>query len=96
MANLTKPQRKQLEKQISEAQEKLRQDDIKKCLEQRSKAIYKAILQTSSFKGGICDDLLSEKYSNAVIEQAFFNSIIEAQFMERFRYYLDSLTKPIP
>lgn len=73
MSNLTKPQRKQLERQISEAQEKLRRDDLQKCLEMRMKALYKAILTAGAhFEDSMCNDLMDDKYSNSAIEKAFF------------------------
>ena len=71
MSNLTKPQRKQLERQISEAQEKLRIDDIQKCLDRRSKAIMKAMVANAEFEVNICTPLLDDKYSNTAVEKAF-------------------------
>ena len=92
MSNLTKPQRKQLERQISDAQQKLRQDDIKKCLDRRSKAIMKAISRSSVFTDSICDDLINDKYSNAAIEQAFYVTINMDAVLKLFRKNLQSIS----
>lgn len=84
MSNLTKPQRKQLEKQISEAQEKLRMDDIQKCLDRRSKAIMKAMAANAECEVNICVPLLDEKYSNAAVEKAFTALFRDSYVINRF------------
>lgn len=84
MSNLTKPQRKQLEKQISEAQEKLRMDDIQKCLDRRSKAIMKAMAANAEFKVNICTPLLDDKYSNTAVEKAFTTLFRDSYVINKF------------
>ena len=84
MSNLTTPQRKQLEKQISEAQEKLRMDDIQKCLDRRSKAIMKAMAANAECEVNICVPLLDEKYSNTAVEKAFIALFRDSYVINKF------------
>lgn len=90
MSNLTKPQRKQLERQISEAQEKLRMDDIQKCLDRRSKAIMKAMAANAEFKVNICIPLLNDKYSNTAIEKAFTTLFRDSYVLDRLNELLEN------